>query len=102
MGRDSGYIALQTALAGGCEDVIIPERGFDLERPVMKLLRGISGKDQLDYCYRRRRASAPDVAAKISQLTSLVPGRSLRPCSKRRPAYSRQPRSGLKGWVRRL
>ena len=28
MGRDSGYIALQTALAGGCEDVIIPERGF--------------------------------------------------------------------------
>jgi len=29
MGRESGYIALQVAIAGGCEDVIIPERKFD-------------------------------------------------------------------------
>ncbi|MDD5167126.1 MAG: ATP-dependent 6-phosphofructokinase, partial [Candidatus Omnitrophica bacterium] len=31
MGRDSGSIALSVALAGGCEDVIIPERKLDLE-----------------------------------------------------------------------
>ena len=26
MGRDCGYIALQVALAGGCEEVLIPEK----------------------------------------------------------------------------
>ena len=45
MGRDSGYIALQTALAGGCEDVIIPERGFDLEKACHEIVEGnIRGK----------------------------------------------------------
>ncbi len=29
MGRDSGYIAMQVALAGGCEEVLVPERKID-------------------------------------------------------------------------
>ena len=31
MGRDCGFIALAVALAGGCEEVIIPEKKFDLQ-----------------------------------------------------------------------
>ena len=32
MGRDCGYIALQVALAGGCEDVLILSRKFDIKK----------------------------------------------------------------------
>ncbi len=32
MGRDCGYIALQVALAGGCEEVLIPEMETDMDR----------------------------------------------------------------------
>jgi 6-phosphofructokinase 1 len=31
MGRDCGFIALQVALAGGCEEVLIPEKETDME-----------------------------------------------------------------------
>ena len=31
MGRECGYIALQVALAGGCEEVLIPEKDFNIE-----------------------------------------------------------------------
>ena len=72
MGRDSGYIALQTALAGGCEDVIIPERGFDLGKACHEIVEGnIRGKISWIIVSAEGAASAPDVAAKISQLTSL-------------------------------
>lgn len=72
MGRDSGYIALQTALAGGCEDVIIPERAFDLGQACHEIVEGnIRGKISWIIVAAEGAASAPDVAAKISQLTSL-------------------------------
>ena len=72
MGRDSGYIALQTALAGGCEDVIIPERGFDLVKACHEIVEGnIRGKISWIIVTAEGAASAPDIAAKINQITSL-------------------------------
>ena len=49
MGQDSGYIALQAALAGGCEDVIIPERAFDLAKACHEIVEKYPGKNRLDY-----------------------------------------------------
>src|SRR3990167_2628161 len=40
MGRSSGYIALQVALAGGCEEVIIPERSPDLGKICHDIVQG--------------------------------------------------------------
>jgi len=72
MGRDCGYIALQTALAGGCEDVIIPELVFDLEKACHEIVEGnVRGKISWIIVTAEGAASAPDVAAKINQLTSL-------------------------------
>jgi len=45
MGRDSGFIALSVALAAGCEEVIIPERKFDLKSMCHEIVNGnIKGK----------------------------------------------------------
>jgi 6-phosphofructokinase 1 len=40
MGRDCGYIALQVALAGGCEEVLIPEKEVDMEKICNEILEG--------------------------------------------------------------
>jgi 6-phosphofructokinase 1 len=40
MGRDCGFIALQVALGGGAEDVLIPERKFNLEDMCQDILKG--------------------------------------------------------------
>jgi len=40
MGRNSGYIALYSGLAGGAESIIIPEIRFDLNEMIRKLKRG--------------------------------------------------------------
>lgn len=72
MGRDSGYIALQTALAGGCEDVIIPERAFDLEKACHEIVEGnVRGKISWIIVAAEGAAKAQDIAVKINQLTSL-------------------------------
>lgn len=72
MGRDSGYIALQTALAGGCEDVIITERAFDLEKACHEIVEGnVRGKISWIIVAAEGAAKAQDIAVKINQLTSL-------------------------------
>jgi 6-phosphofructokinase 1 len=43
MGRDSGWIALTTGLAGGAEVVIVPEIPYDMDFVVDKLIRGMRG-----------------------------------------------------------
>jgi len=49
MGRDSGFIALQVALAGGAEDVWIPGLASNVQRDY----RGkCQGQGKLDYCCR--------------------------------------------------
>ena len=72
MGRDSGYIALEVALAGGCEDVIIPELAFDFQRMCHDIVNGnIRGKISWIIVVAEGAGSAVDIADKITQTTSL-------------------------------
>ncbi len=41
MGRDSGFIAVAAGVAGGAEDIFIPEHPFDMESTVEVIKRGI-------------------------------------------------------------
>jgi len=40
MGRECGYLALQVAMAGGCEEVMIPERENDLDAMCAEIMAG--------------------------------------------------------------
>ncbi len=72
MGRDSGYIALQVALAGGCEDAIIPESPCDLERMCHDIVQGnIRGKISWIILVAEGAGSGEEIARKITELTSL-------------------------------
>ncbi|HAH19812.1 MAG: 6-phosphofructokinase [Omnitrophica WOR_2 bacterium GWF2_43_52] len=72
MGRSSGYIALQVALAGGCEDVIIPERELNLESMCHGIVEGnIRGKISWIVVVAEGAAKAQDIARKITEMTSL-------------------------------
>jgi 6-phosphofructokinase 1 len=72
MGRDSGYIALQVALAAGCEEVIIPEKPFSLEDICHDIVQGnIRGKVSWIIIVAEGAGSAVDIAEKITEITSL-------------------------------
>ena len=72
MGRNSGYIALQVALSGGCEDAIIPERKFDLGGICHEIVEGnLRGKISWIIIVAEGAASAEDIAKKINEITSL-------------------------------
>jgi len=72
MGRDCGYIALSVALAGGCEDVIIPERKIDLEAICHDIVEGnIRGKISWIIVVAEGAAHAEEIAKKITEMTSL-------------------------------
>jgi len=72
MGRDCGYIALSVALGGGCEDVIIPERKFDLEAMCHDIVEGnIRGKISWIIVVAEGAAHAEEIAKKITEVTSL-------------------------------
>jgi len=72
MGRDSGYIALSVALAGGCEDAIIPERKFDLEAICHDIVEGnIRGKISWIIVVAEGAGRAEEIAEKITEITSL-------------------------------
>lgn len=72
MGRESGFIALQVALAGGCEDVIIPEKKLDLERVCADIKRGNEkGKISWIIVVAEGAGTAPELAKKITGLTGL-------------------------------
>lgn len=72
MGRSSGYITLQVALAGGCEEVIIPERSPDLGKICHDIVQGnLRGKISWIIIVAEGAARAEDIAKKISQTTSL-------------------------------
>lgn len=72
MGRDSGYIALQVALAGGCEEVIIPERELDMETICREIKEGNSlGKISWIIVVAEGAASAPEIAKKITEMTGV-------------------------------
>lgn len=72
MGRDSGYIALSVALAGGCEEVIIPEREFSLVDICHDIVEGnLRGKISWIIVVAEGRAKAEDVAKRITETTGL-------------------------------
>jgi 6-phosphofructokinase 1 len=72
MGRDCGYIALRVALAGGCEEVILPEREFDIEAMCEEIKHGHQrGKISWIIIVAEGKAKAPYVAKKINEITSL-------------------------------
>ncbi len=72
MGRDCGFIALAVALAGGCEDVFIPEKPFDLEESCHAIVHGnMIGKVSWIIVLAEGAGKAEDVARKITELTSL-------------------------------
>ncbi|OGX17954.1 MAG: 6-phosphofructokinase [Omnitrophica WOR_2 bacterium RBG_13_44_8b] len=72
MGRESGYIALSVALAGGCEEVIIPEKKFSLENICHEIVQGnIRGKISWIIIVAEGAGKAEDIAQKITDITSL-------------------------------
>lgn len=72
MGRESGYIALEVALAGGCEDVIIPEKRFNLENICHDIVEGnLRGKISWIIVVAEGAGSAFDIAEKITEMTGL-------------------------------
>lgn len=72
MGRDSGFIALSVALAGGCEDAIIPEKKVDLESICHDIVEGnLRGKISWIIVVAEGAGSASEIAKKITEITGL-------------------------------
>ncbi|MDD4907965.1 MAG: 6-phosphofructokinase [Candidatus Omnitrophica bacterium] len=72
MGRDSGFLALAVALGGGCEEVIIPERKFDLDAICRDAVNGnIKGKASWIIIVAEGAGKAEDIARKIAEKTGL-------------------------------
>jgi len=72
MGRDCGYIALQVALAGGCEEVLIPEKDFDAKKMCEEISEGYAkGKISWIVIVAEGKAKAEDIATKIIEITGL-------------------------------
>ena len=72
MGRDCGYLAMKVALAGGCEDVILPEQDFDLNEICREIEAGnAQGKVSWIIIVAEGKARAQDIATAITLLTGL-------------------------------
>lgn len=70
MGRESGYIAMQVALSGGCEEVILPERVSHIERMCKEIEQGNKkGKVSWIIIVAEGRAHAQDIASLITKKT---------------------------------
>ncbi len=66
MGRESGWIAMQVALAGGCEEVLVPEMPLDMAA-LTEEIRAASAQGKMSWIVivAEGRARAEDVAAAI-------------------------------------
>ena len=72
MGRESGFIALTVALAGGCEDVLIPEKELDLDKICHDIVHGnLVGKMSWIIVVAEGAGKAEEIAQKITEITSL-------------------------------
>jgi len=72
MGRSCGYLALQLALAGGCEEVLIPELDVDVNRMCNEIQEGNSrGKVSWIVIVAEGKAKAHDIASVIGEKTGL-------------------------------
>jgi 6-phosphofructokinase 1 len=72
MGRNSGYIALKAAVAGGAEQVLIPEVRFDIPEICHEITEGyIRGKASWIIVVAEGAIKATDLANKIIEMTDL-------------------------------
>ena len=72
MGRKCGWIAMQVALAGGCEEVLLPEKDVPLEAVCAEIKDGSArGKASWIIVVAEGRATAADVASKVTAATGL-------------------------------
>ncbi len=72
MGRNCGYIALQVALAGGCEEVLIPEKETAMEKICADIVEGSrQGKISWIVIVAEGSAKGSDVADTIVKETGL-------------------------------
>ena len=72
MGRDSGFIAIHVALAGGAEEVLAPELSYDLEAMCYDIIEGSrKGKNSWIVIVAEGAAKADRVAEKITEITGL-------------------------------
>lgn len=72
MGRESGYIAMCVGLGGGTEDVLVPEKKFDINAMCHDIVEGnIRGKISWIIVVAEGAAKAEAVAKKITDMTSL-------------------------------
>jgi len=72
MGRECGHIALQVALAGGCEEVLIPEKDFNIDMMCEEIKTGSShGKASWIIIVAEGKAKGHDIANVITKKTGL-------------------------------
>jgi len=72
MGRNCGWIAMQVALAGGCEEVLLPERDLPMNTLFEEIRAGYAlGKISWIIILAEGKARAQDVAAAITGATGL-------------------------------
>lgn len=72
MGRRSGWLALEVALAGGCEEVLLPERDLPLDVLFEEIRAGHAlGKISWIIILAEGKARAQDVSAAITEATGL-------------------------------
>lgn len=78
MGRHNGYIGISSGLAGGAEEVIVPEKPFDAQALVETLRAGINrGKTSMIIVVAEGGdgGSAYDVAGKVAELSEFKDSR---------------------------
>lgn len=72
MGRRCGWIAMQVALAGGCEEVLLPEKDVPLETVLDEIKEGsLRGKASWIVVVAEGKSSAADVASAVTSSTGL-------------------------------
>jgi 6-phosphofructokinase 1 len=72
MGRGSGYIAMQVALGSGSEDVLIPERPYDMHRMCHDMVEGnLRGKVSWIVIVAEGVGHGEDIARQIAEMTTL-------------------------------
>ncbi|HNX81109.1 MAG TPA: 6-phosphofructokinase [Candidatus Omnitrophota bacterium] len=72
MGRESGFIAMEVALAGGCEEVIVPEFPYNLQKICQEIVDGtLVGKMSWIIVVAEGAGKADDIASQISEMTGL-------------------------------
>jgi len=72
MGRKCGWIAMQVALAGGCEEVLLPEKDVSIEALCEEIREGSArGKASWIIVVAEGRSTAAEVASAVTGATGL-------------------------------